>query len=171
MATLEPNAIRSVEVDTAGSPVGQKGWRRRFEDPFNTYYRYPIARAITRVLLRTGVAVSPTQVSLLQPFFAAAAGYLLTCDNVAAHFPAVAIDPGLRERHPRSGKRRSDVEGGGHAQRRARRAAALRRHLPLRLPPPDRGLFEPRLGGDRLCRARSGRGARPRLGSFQGALR
>jgi phosphatidylglycerophosphate synthase len=92
MATLEPNAISS----PTGSPepieariAGPKGWKRRLEDPFNTYYRYPIALAITRLLVRT--PVTPNQVSMVQPVFAAGAGYCLTFDDYRMHVAAVML--------------------------------------------------------------------------------
>ncbi|WP_437830159.1 CDP-alcohol phosphatidyltransferase family protein [Sorangium sp. So ce1153] len=49
------------------------------EDPFNRYYRYPVARWIVRALMRT--PVTPNQVTLVQPLFAALAGYLVTSDD------------------------------------------------------------------------------------------
>jgi phosphatidylglycerophosphate synthase len=51
------------------------GWKHRLEDPSNTYYRYPVARLIVRVLMHT--RVTPNQVTLVQPFLAAIAGYLI----------------------------------------------------------------------------------------------
>ncbi|MBL8742214.1 MAG: CDP-alcohol phosphatidyltransferase family protein, partial [Myxococcales bacterium] len=79
MATLEPQALTS--EGSGGAPTqpeiaGPRGWKRRLEDPFNTFYRYPVALAITRLLM--GTRVTPNQVSLVQPVFAAGAGYLLT---------------------------------------------------------------------------------------------
>lgn len=66
------------------SPAAQSGgvpggWKMRLEDPFNRYYRYPIARWIVRALMKT--PVTPNQVTLVQPFFAALAGYLVTFDD------------------------------------------------------------------------------------------
>ncbi|WP_438005598.1 CDP-alcohol phosphatidyltransferase family protein [Sorangium sp. So ce321] len=52
------------------------------EDPFNRYYRYPVARWIVRALMRT--PVTPNQVTLVQPLFAALAGYLVTSDDPRA---------------------------------------------------------------------------------------
>jgi phosphatidylglycerophosphate synthase len=84
MATVEPQVstfpISEVPV------VGPQGWKRRLEDPFNTYYRYPLALALTRWLVRT--PVTPNQVSLVQPVFAAAAGYLLTFPSFKYHVAA-----------------------------------------------------------------------------------
>ncbi|NUP07064.1 MAG: CDP-alcohol phosphatidyltransferase family protein [Polyangiaceae bacterium] len=91
MATLEPNAISSVPPGeiAAARVAGPKGWKRRLEDPFNTYYRYPLALAMTRWLVHT--PVTPNQVSLVQPVFAAASGYLLTFEDVRAHIAAVVL--------------------------------------------------------------------------------
>lgn len=105
MATIEPqtatidNHVESALTTDDGPErsgpgpgpviVGPKGWKRRLEDPLNTYYRYPIALAITKLLMRT--PVTPNQVSLVQPVFAAGAGYLLTFDSVGAHLGAVAM--------------------------------------------------------------------------------
>lgn len=91
MATLEPNAISSVdpEVSAAARVAGPQGWKRRLEDPFNKYYRYPIALVLTRWLVHT--PVTPNQVSLVQPIFAAVAGYCLTFDDARAHLAAVVL--------------------------------------------------------------------------------
>lgn len=98
-ALVEDGPERARRTDAApakggpdlGAPVivGPRGWKRRLEDPLNTYYRYPIALAITKLLMRT--PVTPNQVSLVQPVFAAGAGYLLTIDRVEAHLGAVAL--------------------------------------------------------------------------------
>lgn len=62
------------------APMGSPGvWKMRLEDPLNRYYRYPIARLIVRALMHT--PVTPNQVTLVQPFFAALAGYLVTFDD------------------------------------------------------------------------------------------
>lgn len=55
---------------------GPAGWKRRLEDPLNVYYRYPIARLLVRGLVKT--PVTPNQITFVQPFLAALAGYLLT---------------------------------------------------------------------------------------------
>jgi phosphatidylglycerophosphate synthase len=93
MATLEPEAFaRDSAPELTGGPdpiVGPKGWKRRLEDPFNTFYRYPVALGITRLLVHT--RVTPNQVSLVQPLFAAAAGYLLTFDDFRAHVAAALL--------------------------------------------------------------------------------
>ncbi|APR82963.1 Hypothetical protein A7982_08312 [Minicystis rosea] len=51
-------------------------WKDRFDDPLNRFYRYPVARLIVRVLMHT--PVTPNQVTFVQPFLAAAAGYCVT---------------------------------------------------------------------------------------------
>lgn len=68
---------------------GPEGWKRRLEDPFNTYYRYPVALAMTRVLVHT--RVTPNQVSLVQPVLAAVAGYLVTLDDWRYHLGAATV--------------------------------------------------------------------------------
>lgn len=85
MATAEPQ----MERFSLAPIVGPQGWKRRLEDPFNTYYRYPLAVAATRWLVKT--PVTPNQVSLVQPVFAAAAGYLLTLPSGYHHLAAVAL--------------------------------------------------------------------------------
>jgi phosphatidylglycerophosphate synthase len=90
MATLQPQL--SSALDQASPPAviaGPKGWKRRLEDPFNTYYRYPVALVITRLLMHT--PVTPNQVSLVQPLFAAVAGYAVTFDDWRYHLFAVAV--------------------------------------------------------------------------------
>jgi phosphatidylglycerophosphate synthase len=64
------------------------GWKIRLEDPFNRYYRYPIARWIVRALMST--PVTPNQITLVQPLFAALAGYLVTFDD-PRHLVAAAL--------------------------------------------------------------------------------
>jgi phosphatidylglycerophosphate synthase len=61
------------------SAAGPAGWKRRLEDPTNTFYRYRVARPITRLLLHT--PITPNQVSFVQPFLAALAGWLITYDD------------------------------------------------------------------------------------------
>jgi len=100
MAALHPVAAQKVAAQ--GEPlvlgaasdeppriIGPQGWKRRLEDPFNTYYRYPIALAITRLLVRT--PVTPNQVSIVQPVFAAGAGYLVAVGGPGAHVAAVLL--------------------------------------------------------------------------------
>ncbi len=61
------------------SAAGPAGWKRRLEDPTNTFYRYRVARPIARVLMHT--PITPNQVSFVQPFLAALAGWLITYDD------------------------------------------------------------------------------------------
>jgi phosphatidylglycerophosphate synthase len=63
-----------VEAESPASSPGR--WKERLDDPLNRFYRYPVARLLVRGLLKT--PVSANQVSLVQPFLAGAAGYLLT---------------------------------------------------------------------------------------------
>jgi phosphatidylglycerophosphate synthase len=63
--------------DEAGRPIPVAGrWKARMDDPFNRFYRYPLARLLVRVLLPT--PVTPNQVSFVQPVLAAFAGYSVT---------------------------------------------------------------------------------------------
>jgi phosphatidylglycerophosphate synthase len=73
-AAASENASPAAEA--SGVPGG---WKMRLEDPFNRYYRYPIARWLVRVLLKT--PITPNQVTLVQPLFAALAAYLVTFDD------------------------------------------------------------------------------------------
>ena len=54
-------------------------WKERFDDPLNRFYRYPVARLIVRALMHT--PVTPNQVTFVQPFLAAAAGYCVTFED------------------------------------------------------------------------------------------
>ncbi|MFO0555122.1 MAG: CDP-alcohol phosphatidyltransferase family protein [Polyangiaceae bacterium] len=84
MATVEPqvaNSAPNVELP--------RGWKRRLEDPLNTYYRYPVAAGITKLLIRT--PVTPNQVSLVQPLISAFAGYLITFDDWRYHMTAALV--------------------------------------------------------------------------------
>jgi phosphatidylglycerophosphate synthase len=70
-------ATRERSEDGAGSPASVPGrWKERLDDPFNRFYRYPVARLLVRVLVKT--PVTPNQVSFVQPILAGAAGYLVT---------------------------------------------------------------------------------------------
>jgi len=63
--------------DDAAGPASVPGqWKERLDDPFNRFYRYPVARLLVRVLLPT--PITPNQISFVQPFLAAAAGYCVT---------------------------------------------------------------------------------------------
>jgi hypothetical protein len=57
---------------TAGAPTS---WGARLEDPFNRYYRSPLARLIVRVLLKANVP--PHRLTVAQPLLAALAGYFV----------------------------------------------------------------------------------------------
>jgi phosphatidylglycerophosphate synthase len=59
------------------APLSAPGvWKERLDDPFNRFYRYPLARLLVRGLIST--PVTPNQLSFVQPFLAGAAGYCLT---------------------------------------------------------------------------------------------
>lgn len=95
MATVEARATGTSETSESTSGrtfapiVGPSGWKRRLEDPFNTYYRYPIALWLTKKLLRS--RITPNQISGIQPLFAAGSGYLLTLDDYRYHVAAVVL--------------------------------------------------------------------------------
>ena len=89
MATLQPQLLSDSQATRPFEIAGPKGWKRRLEDPFNTYYRYPVALAMTRVLVHT--PVTPNQISLLQPVFAAGAGWAVTHSDWRYHVLAVAL--------------------------------------------------------------------------------
>lgn len=63
------------------------GWKRRLEDPANTFFRYPIALALSRLLVRT--SITPNQISFTQPLFAAAAGYFVSLGHTSTDLLAV----------------------------------------------------------------------------------
>ncbi|HTJ80758.1 MAG TPA: CDP-alcohol phosphatidyltransferase family protein [Polyangiaceae bacterium] len=86
MTTLEPQAALAPSLPVIAGPAG---WKRRLEDPFNTYYRYPVALWLVKYLVKT--PITPNQVSLIQPVFAAGAGYLLTLDDYRAHLGAALL--------------------------------------------------------------------------------
>lgn len=83
-----PLAAPTVEEALAAIRAPQ-GWKRRLEDPANTFLRYPIALALTRLLVRT--PVTPNQISCAQPVFAGIAGYLVTLGDYRADLLAVAM--------------------------------------------------------------------------------
>ena len=109
MATSEPQSLRSSvipdELDDEQSPDSSRtpisgisvrapiaapsGWKRRLEDPLNTFYRYPVALLMVRALMRT--PVTPNQISLVQPLLAAVAAYFVTFDDVRHMLFAVAL--------------------------------------------------------------------------------
>jgi phosphatidylglycerophosphate synthase len=59
-------------------------WKLQVEDPLNRFYRYPLARRLVRSLVRT--AITPNQVTLVQPIFALGAAWLL---QRSGHLPLV----------------------------------------------------------------------------------
>jgi phosphatidylglycerophosphate synthase len=64
-------------------------WKRRLEDPANTYYRYPLARLLVRGLVKT--PITPNQVTCIQPLLAALAGWFVTYDDRFHLLLAVAL--------------------------------------------------------------------------------
>lgn len=81
MSLLRPTLASS--SDTEGAFVPEESvtsdpprWKDRFDDPLNRVFRYPLARLIVRGLIHT--PVTPNQVTFVQPFLAAAAGYCVT---------------------------------------------------------------------------------------------
>lgn len=50
-------------------------WKDRVEEPTNRFIYYPLSRPIVRLL--TATRITPNQVTLIQPFIALAAGYLI----------------------------------------------------------------------------------------------
>jgi phosphatidylglycerophosphate synthase len=65
------------ERAAAGPPLSAPGlWQERLNDPFNRFYRHPLARLLVKILLRT--PITPNQVSFVQPFLAVLAGYFVT---------------------------------------------------------------------------------------------
>lgn len=67
---------RPTLAEALASIRAPSGWKRRLEDPANTFVRYPIALAMTRLFVRT--PVTPNQISLTQPILAAFAGWQVT---------------------------------------------------------------------------------------------
>src|SRR5437868_1993771 len=63
---------RSSWPGAAGTPAA---WEVRFEDPFNRYYRAPLARRLLQALERAKVL--PDRVTAAQPLLAALAGYFV----------------------------------------------------------------------------------------------
>lgn len=80
--------VQTGEMRVLGPIVGPQGWKKRLEDPFNTYYRYPVALWIVRLLVKT--PITPNQVSLVQPILAAASGWLLASGEPTRMLLAVA---------------------------------------------------------------------------------
>jgi phosphatidylglycerophosphate synthase len=59
--------------------VDDSAWKMRVEEPTNRFLYYPIARQLVRVLVKT--PISANQVTMVQPFIAAVAGYLITFND------------------------------------------------------------------------------------------
>lgn len=72
----EPKPGRPTIAEALASIKAPKGWKRRLEDPANTFIRYPLALALTRLFVRT--PITPNQISLTQPLLAAVAGWQVT---------------------------------------------------------------------------------------------
>lgn len=70
-----------------GSPA--ESLKIRLEDPVSRFFRYPLARWIVRGLVRT--PVTPNQVTLVQPFLAAVAAWLIVSEERRRLLLAVAI--------------------------------------------------------------------------------
>ncbi len=67
----------SEERAATGPTLSAPGlWKERLDDPFNRFYRYPLARLLVKALVRT--PITPNQVSFVQPFLAGLAGYFVT---------------------------------------------------------------------------------------------
>ncbi|MBK8937673.1 MAG: hypothetical protein IPM79_08520 [Polyangiaceae bacterium] len=90
MTTLQPKvaAVLGAEV-TARPGSSWVGWARRLEDPVQTYYRLPLARALTDGLGRS--LVTPSRLLLARPLSAALAGYLLTFATLGTVAGALAL--------------------------------------------------------------------------------
>lgn len=88
-AETSSTATDALEAPIVMPPV-PTGWKIRLDDPFNRYYRYPIARFLVRtVFVKT--PITPNQISLLTVVFAAAAGWLLTYNDSRALLLAAAL--------------------------------------------------------------------------------
>lgn len=57
------------------APIEEPSWKSRVEEPTNRFVYYPLSRHLVRWLSKT--PITPNQVTLIQPFIAAAAGYLI----------------------------------------------------------------------------------------------
>lgn len=106
MAASAPPLAASPEAGSAGAPTlapptvtpptlaealasirAPQGWKRRLEDPANTFIRYPLALALSRLLVRT--SITPNQISFTQPAFAAVAGYFVSLGTYPTDLLAV----------------------------------------------------------------------------------
>jgi len=64
-------------------------WKTRVEEPVNRFVHYPIARWLVRYLVHTRLTAN--QVTLVQPFIAACAGFLLCFEEPAYRVAAVLL--------------------------------------------------------------------------------
>lgn len=76
-------------MSDAQSKMKSISWKKQAEEPLNRWYRYPIARVLVRVLVRT--SITPNQVSAMQVVFAAMAAILLTYPGYKYIFLAVLV--------------------------------------------------------------------------------
>jgi phosphatidylglycerophosphate synthase len=84
--------VRPPESDPSSPPQGGSAAERvkmRLEDPVSRLFRYPLARWIVRGLVRT--PITPNQVTLVQPFLAAVAAWLIVSEERWRLLLAVAI--------------------------------------------------------------------------------
>ncbi len=94
VVSVPPLALPAADVarkptleEALASIRAPQGWKRRLEDPANTFIRYPLALALSRVLVRT--PITPNQISFIQPVFAAIAGYLVSRGHFTTDLLAV----------------------------------------------------------------------------------
>src|SRR5947209_52359 len=51
-------------------------WKDIVDEPLNRYYRYPLAKLLVRLLVKT--PITPNQVTFVQPVLGAVAGWLIS---------------------------------------------------------------------------------------------
>ncbi len=64
-----------VNDQLADALAGELPWKKRVEEPTNRYVYYPISGLLVRLLVKTPITAN--QVTLIQPFIAALAGYFI----------------------------------------------------------------------------------------------
>ncbi len=74
-SSVERSGAFEVATGPIVAPADELPWKGRVEEPTNRYVYYPLARLLTRLLVKT--PISANQVTLVQPFIAALAGYLI----------------------------------------------------------------------------------------------